>query len=225
MNRSQYLPYTAYTIAPYPSQFGAPGYQNVPGKIPAPAPGFGSATPLAYPPPTYIQQPHHHQRPAQAHQNLSAWPIGSATSMGGGGYAPVAGQIEDIVSPPLSMNALSHPPLPSRGQKNNLQGRIRGHIPNGIHPSSLPQVQDVFAPRQPPPSFGLPGTPMPMPLPMSVPGATSRMVGAYPPMPPQNIPQGTPTSSAASTPNPAHSQGSSPIVGMPQSMHVGSRME
>lgn len=223
MNRSQYLPHTAYSITPYPPQFGAPGYHNVPAVAPTPAPGLGSATiPLAYPPPTYIQQPHHHQPPAQAHQNLSSWSIGNPASIGGGGYAPVAGQIEDIVSPPL--NSLSHPPASLRGQKSNLQGRIRGHIPNGIHPSSLPQVQDIFAPRQPQPAFPLPGGPMSMQMAMSTPGATSTMVGAYPPMPPQHTPQQTPTSSALSTPSPVHSQGSSPIVGMPQPMAIRAGM-
>lgn len=244
MNRPQFLPYTAYMIPPYPPQLGpgVPGYNNGPPMTPPPGAG-PATTQLAYLYPTYTQQFHVQQAPA--HQ--SAWPSSSSTSSttpgGGGGYAPVAGQIEDIVSPPNPMmnnsrNGGTTPfPLPPgkhhTTNRQNLPGRGRSHIPHGIHPSSLPQVQDVFAPRQPQPqpSTGSPFEAVGMPVPMSVPAAASRMVGAYPPMPTQQTQtqqqqqheqQNMPSSSAISTSSPVHSQGSPPNVGMSRRL-VGAR--
>ncbi|KAM7218011.1 hypothetical protein V8F06_006546 [Rhypophila decipiens] len=198
MNRSQYVPHTAYAITPYHPRFGAPGYHNVPATAPA--------TPLAYPAATYIQQPHHHQ----VQQPLYASPYGGGHSVGA--YAPVAGQIEDIVSPPPN----SHPSPPG---KHHMSGRARGHVPNGIHPSSLPQVQDVFAPRQPRQQSMAAPFGVPMPISMPVPGGTSRMVGAYPPMPQQPQQQPGMIPGAMGTPSPVHSQQSSPTMGMPHGAH------
>jgi len=183
MNRSQYLPYTAYTITPYPPQFGAPGYHNVPAM--APAQTIGSGTPVSYPPPAYnnfapVQRSQQQPPQQQPHQNLSAWPYG-------GGYAPMAGQIEDIVSP--SPNNMPTPP--GHNPVNAIPGQMGSMM---HHPASLPQVQDVFAPRQP--STSPFGTPMPNQM-TQMSNGTSRMVGAYPPMPPG-------------------SQGSSPTIAVPQ---------
>ncbi|KAM7184101.1 hypothetical protein V8F33_013204 [Rhypophila sp. PSN 637] len=199
MNRSQFVPHTAYTITPYHPRFGVPGYHNVP--------AVASATPLAYPAPTYIQQPHHHH---QVQQPLYASPYGGSTSVGA--YAPVAGQIEDIVSPPPN----SHPSPPG---KHHMSGRARGHIPNGIHPSSLPQVQDVFAPRQPQQQSMATPFGAPMPISMPAPSGTSRMVGAYPPTPQQPQQQLGTIPGTIGTPSPVHSQQSSPTMGMPHGAH------
>lgn len=150
----------------------------------APAQTMASGTPVSYPPPTYnnfpsMQQSQQQQPQQQPHQNLSAWSYG-------GGYAPMVGQIEDIVSP--SQNNMPTPP------GHNTVNAVPGQMGSMMHPASLPQVQDVFAPRQP--SSSPFATPMPNQMTQMVNG-TSRMVGAYPPMPPG-------------------SQGSSPTIAVPQ---------
>ncbi|KAK3314076.1 hypothetical protein B0H66DRAFT_630426 [Apodospora peruviana] len=165
MNPSQYIPYTAYTASPYPPRFGAPGYQNIPAMAAA------QGTPVAYPPPAFAGgYPPNQQKPQQQYVHPQQLQI-SPSSPWQYGYAPVAGQVEDIVSPGSSAGGMQTTPTPVHAHPS------RGMPMGATHPSSMPQVQDVFAPRQ---SAHSPYGQVQMPTQM--PNGNSRMVGAYPPL-------------------------------------------
>lgn len=176
MNRSRYVPPTAYPINPYSQQpFGpvssASGMQ---GMMPAP--------PLAMPSQPYSnqQQPGMGQSPVQS--QMSPSPMWSSNFNG-----PI---IEDLCAPPppffVGLPSAS-PPL------NALPPRMA--IAGMPHPAALPQVQNVYGIHQPTPHpFA---QPPPMHHPAGQPGQghmgampSARVVGSYPPYAAQPGPAG-----------------------------------
>ncbi|KAK3939195.1 hypothetical protein QBC46DRAFT_438377 [Diplogelasinospora grovesii] len=175
MNRSHYLPHTAYTISPYPPRLGAPAYQPMPAAALPPAPF--SQSPIAYPPTTYNQSmPVNMMQPSHSSNQWTT----NVSPFGAAGYTPMAGQVEDIIGspPPGSLAGTQSPPgmgtttrMPmsmASMQALSMTTPLSMPMPMPVmhhphpHPSSMPQVQDVFArPSQPqqqftttaPPSF------------------------------------------------------------------------
>ncbi|KAK4184277.1 hypothetical protein QBC35DRAFT_540627 [Podospora australis] len=171
MNRSRYVPQQqAYAVNPYQAFGPMPtSAQPMPGMMPIGAfppqqSAFGAGSPNPNPmgASPILQQHQHLTSPASMWANFANGPI-----------------IEDLCAPPPTHMGLAGSP-PMNALPHHHQMRLAS-MGAGIHPSSLPQIQNVYGMRHPGQPGGTPHPGFIGAFPGSPPGMPVRMAGSFPP--------------------------------------------
>ncbi|KAK4238605.1 hypothetical protein C8A03DRAFT_33357 [Achaetomium macrosporum] len=158
MNRSRYIPPTAYSINAYQPYGVVPTQSQM-------QPGMMPSQPMGLPPQATYSNPQQHQSPVQA--SLSPNAMWTANFANG----PI---IEDLCAPPPPPPPIAIPSAPPPHMRMHA-----AHTMGPMHPGAMPQVQNVYGVRQPVPhpayaQGAFPGQPM-----QGIPA--TRVMGTYPP--------------------------------------------